>query len=359
MPAEKILIVDNERLVRWSLRQKCEEWGYHVVEAENGTDGLRRAHNESPDLVLLDVRLPDMGGLEILRRLKDSGDARAVIMITADPQLDDVKAALKMGAYDFVGKPLDFDELSVAVKNALETTRLRTEVESLRGEVRRRHGYHDIIGVSQKMTELMSFVSKIATSEATTILVQGESGTGKDLVAKAIHYQSRRQEKAFVAINCSAIPETLMEAELFGHEKGAFTDAKALKKGLFETADGGTLFLDEIGELSPLLQAKLLRVLEDQIIRRVGGVRDMQVDVRVIAASNRDLERMVRDGKFRQDLYYRLAIISVFLPTLRDRREDIFPLVEFFIERYNRKFKKNIKGLTDGTRRLLVKHDWP
>ena len=253
------------------------------------------AHNESPDLVLLDVRLPDVNGIEILEQLKKSGDARAVIMITADPQLEDVKTALKLGAYDFVGKPLDFDELAVAVKNALETTRLRTEVESLRGEVRRRTGYHNVIGVSQKMTELLGFVNKIAASEATTILVQGESGTGKDLIAKAIHYQSRRQEKPFVAINCSAIPETLMEAELFGHERGAFTDAKAMKKGLFEMADGGTLFLDEIGELSPLLQAKLLRVLEDQVIRRVGGVRDMQVDVRVIAASNRDLERAVRD----------------------------------------------------------------
>ena len=229
-------------------------------------------------------------------RLKKSDDARAIIMITADPQLEDVKTALKLGAYDFVGKPLDFDELAVAVKNALETTRLRTEVESLRGEVRRRAGYHNVIGVSQKMAELLGFVSKIAASEATTILIQGESGTGKDLIAKAIHYQSRRQDKPFVAINCSAIPETLMEAELFGHERGAFTDAKAMKKGLFEMADGGTLFLDEIGELSPLLQAKLLRVLEDQVIRRVGGVRDMQVDVRVIAASNRDLERAVRDN---------------------------------------------------------------
>ena len=296
MPSEKVLIVDDEKLVRWSLRQKCEEWGYHVLEADNGSAALRVAHNESPDLVLLDVRLPDASGIEILEQLKKSGDARAVIMITADPQLEDVKTALKLGAYDFVGKPLDFDELAVAVKNALETTRLRSEVESLRGEMRRRTGYHNVIGVSQKMSELLGFVSKIATSEATTILVQGESGTGKDLIAKAIHYQSRRQEKPFVAINCSAIPETLMEAELFGHERGAFTDAKAMKKGLFEMADGGTLFLDEIGELSPLLQAKLLRVLEDQVIRRVGGVRDMQVDVRVIAASNRDLERAVREN---------------------------------------------------------------
>ena len=353
------MIVDDERLVRWSLRQKCEEWGYHVVEAEAGEPALKLAQHESPDLVLLDVRMPDIGGLEVLDRLKRNGDARAVIMITADPQLDDVKAALKLGAYDFVGKPLDFDELNVTIKNALEATRLRTEVQSLRGEVRRRTGYHEVIGSSAKMTELMAFVRKVAASEATTILIQGESGTGKDLIAKAIHYESSRQEKPFVAINCSAIPETLMEAELFGHEKGAFTDAKQMKKGLFETADGGTLFLDEIGELSPLLQAKLLRVLEDQVIRRVGGVRDMQVDVRVIAASNRDLEKAVREGHFRQDLYYRLAIIAIFIPPLRDRKEDILPLVDFFIERYGRKFKKAVRGVTGDTRRLLLAHNWP
>jgi len=359
MPAEKVLIVDDEKLVRWTLRQKCQEWGYQVVEAENGTNGLKTAHAESPDLVLLDVRLPDIGGLEVLTQLKQAGDARAVIMITADPQLEDVKLALKTGAYDFIGKPLDFDELAVAVKNALEATRLRSENASLRKEVRRHAGYHEVVGVSQKMADLMTFVRKVAASEATTILIQGESGTGKDLIAKAIHYESTRQERPFVAINCSAIPETLMEAELFGHERGAFTDAKTMKKGLFEMADGGTLFLDEIGELSPLLQAKLLRVLEDQVIRRVGGVRDMQVDVRVIAASNRDLEKAVREGQFRQDLYYRLAIISVFLPPLRERREDILPMVDFFIERYNRRFRKAIRGVTDDTRKLLTNHDWP
>jgi len=359
MSADKILVVDDERLVRWSLRQKCEEWGYTILEADAGEAALKIAQQESPDLVLLDVRLPDMSGLEVLGNLKRHGDARAVIMITADPQLDDVKAALKLGAYDFVGKPVEFDELNVAIKNALEATRLRNEVQSLRGEVRRRTGYHEVIGSSAKMTELMSFVRKVAASEATTILIQGESGTGKDLIAKAIHYESSRQEKPFVAINCSAIPETLMEAELFGHEKGAFTDAKQMKKGLFETADGGTLFLDEIGELSPLLQAKLLRVLEDQVIRRVGGVRDMQVDVRVIAASNRDLEKAVREGHFRQDLYYRLAIIAIFIPPLRDRKDDIAPLVDFFIGRYNRKFKKSVQGIAQDTRRLLMGHNWP
>jgi two-component system, NtrC family, response regulator AtoC len=359
MHVPKVLIVDDEKLVRWSLRQKCQEWGYQVVEAENGTAGLRAAHDDPPDLVLLDVRLPDINGIEVLQQLKKNGDARAVIMITADPQLEDVKHALKLGVYDFVGKPLDFDELAVATKNALEATRLRSENETLRGEVRRRTGLHAIIGVSLRMTELMSFVNKVAASEASTVLVQGESGTGKDLIAKTLHYHSPRQDRPWVAINCSAIPETLMEAELFGHEKGAFTDAKAMKKGLFEVADGGTLFLDEIGELSPLLQAKLLRVLEDQVIRRVGGIRDLQVDVRVVAASNRDLEKAVRDGQFRQDLYYRLAIISVFLPPLREHKEDIMPLVDFFIGRYNRKFKKNITGITNETRKLLLNHDWP
>jgi len=359
MPAEKILVVDDERLVRWSLRQKCEEWGYHVVEAASGEPGLRMAQQESPDLVLLDVRMPDINGIQVLEQIKKAQEAPPVIMITADPQLDDVKTALKLGAYDFVGKPLDFEELHVTIQNALEANRLRTEVQSLRGEVRRHTGYHDFVAVAPKSIELMNFVEKVAASEATTILVQGESGTGKDLIAKTIHYESSRQNGPFVAINCSAIPETLMEAELFGHEKGAFTDAKQMKKGLFEAANGGTLFLDEIGELSPLLQAKLLRVLEDQVIRRIGGLRDMQVDVRVIAASNRDLEKAVREGGFRQDLYYRLAIIAIFIPPLRERTEDILPLVEFFIDWYNRKFKKAIRGISPETRRLLLAHNWP
>ena len=359
MAQKRILIVDDEKLVRWALTQKCTEYGYQSVEAETGEEALRSLQGESVDAVLLDVHLPDMSGLEVLDKLKQAGETRSIIMMTADPQLDDVKAALRMGAYDFVGKPINFEELGVTLQNALEAGALRTEVESLRGEVRRRAGYHEVIGVSRKITELMKFVYKVAASEASTILIQGESGTGKDLVAKAIHYRSSRSERPFVAINCSAIPETLIEAELFGHEKGAFTDAKAMKKGLFEIADGGTLFLDEIGELSPLLQAKLLRVLEDQMVRRVGGVRDIQVDVRVIAASNRDLEKEVREGRFRQDLYYRLAIIAIYLPALRERKEDIVPLVEFFLEHYNKKFRKAVQGLSEETRRLMLNYDWP
>ena len=359
MAQKRILIVDDDKLVRWTLTQKCTEFGYFSLEASSGEEALRMLQSDPVDAILLDVHLPDLSGIEVLDKLKQAGETRSVIMMTADPQLDDVKAALRLGAYDFVSKPINFDELSVTLQNALDAGELRTEVETLRDEVRRRAGYHDVVGVSRKITELMKFVYKVAASEATTILVQGESGTGKDLVAKAIHYRSNRAERPFVAINCSAIPETLMEAELFGHEKGAFTDAKAMKKGLFEVADGGTLFLDEIGELSPLLQAKLLRVLEDQVIRRVGGVRDIQVEVRVIAASNRDLEREVREGRFRQDLYYRLAIISIFLPTLRERKEDILPLVDFFLAHYNRKFRKSVQGVSEDTRRLLLNYDWP
>jgi len=359
MAQKRILIVDDDKLVRWTLTQKCTEFGYFSLEASSGEEALRMLQTDPVDAILLDVHLPDLSGIGVLEKLKQAGETRSVIMMTADPQLDDVKAALRLGAYDFVSKPINFDELSVTLQNALDAGELRTEVETLRGEVRRRAGYHDVVGVSRKITELMKFVYKVAASEAATILVQGESGTGKDLVAKAIHYRSHRAERPFVAINCSAIPETLMEAELFGHEKGAFTDAKAMKKGLFEVADGGTLFLDEIGELSPLLQAKLLRVLEDQVIRRVGGVRDIQVEVRVVAASNRDLDREVREGRFRQDLYYRLAIISIFLPTLRERKEDIPPLIDFFLAHYNRKFRKSVQGISEETRRLLLNYDWP
>jgi DNA-binding NtrC family response regulator len=315
--------------------------------------------DEQPQAVLLDLRLPDRTGIELLADWKDAGVPGAVILMTADPQLDDVKAAIKLGAYDFVSKPLDFDELAVTLSNAFEATTLRREVRSLRDEVRRRSGYHEVVGASEATRKLMEFVLKVARSEARTILITGESGTGKDLIAKVIHYESTRHDKPFVAINCSAIPETLLEAELFGHEKGAFTDAKAMKQGMFEMADTGTLLLDEISEMSPFLQAKLLRVLEDQTFRRVGGVRDLKVDVRVIAATNRDLERAMAEKHFREDLYYRLSVITVHLPPLRERRHDILPLADFFLRHYSQKFRKPIEGLSEELRRVLLNYDWP
>jgi two-component system response regulator AtoC len=359
MPNEKVLIVDDEKLIRWSVRRQVEEWGYAALEAESGTGALAQIRVETPELILLDVRLPDQSGIEVLREIKQNNLSIPVIMITGDPQLDDIKTAIKLGALDFIKKPLDFDELQITMANAIDRSRLRSERDSLREEVRKRSGYHEIIAKSARTVELMNFVRKVAASEASTVLIQGESGTGKDLIAKAIHYDSVRSDKPFVAINCSAIPETLMEAELFGHERGAFTDAKAQKKGLFEIADGGTLFLDEIGEMSTYLQAKLLRVLEDQTIRRIGGIKDIGVDIRVIAASNRDLEQGVRDVTFRQDLFYRLSVIPIFIPPLRQRKEDIPPLVDFFIERYNFRFRKNVKDITQEARDLLLQYDWP
>ena len=359
MSNEKVLIVDDEKLIRWSVRRQLEEWSYTALEAESGTGALAQVRTEVPDLILLDVRLPDLSGIEVLREIMQNNLGVSVIMITGDPQLDDIKAAIKLGALDFIKKPLDFDELQITIANAIDRSQLRSERDSLREEVRKRSGYHEVIGRSPRMAELMSFVRKVVASEASTVLVQGESGTGKDLIAKAIHYESIRAEKPFVAINCSAIPETLMEAELFGHERGAFTDAKAQKKGLFEIADGGTLLLDEIGEMSTYLQAKLLRVLEDQTIRRIGGVKDIAVDVRVMVASNRDLEQAVRDGTFRQDLFYRLSIIPIFLPPLRHRKEDIPLLSDFFVERYNFRFRKGIKGIVPEALDLFNKYDWP
>jgi DNA-binding NtrC family response regulator len=359
MPKPTILIVDDEPLVRTSLQEYFEKQGYPVLAAEDAAGADREMREHQPAAVLLDVRLPDRTGIELLADWKDDGVLAVVILMTADPQLDDVKAAIKLGAYDFISKPLDFDELVVTLANAFEASELRRTVRTLKDEVRRRMGYHEVVGESESLHKLMDFVLKVARSEARTILLTGESGTGKDLVAKVLHYESSRAEKPFVAINCSAIPETLLETELFGHERGAFTDAKAMKQGLFEVADQGTLFLDEIGEMSLFLQAKLLRVLEDQKLRRVGGVRDLQVDVRVIAASNRDLDRAVAEKRFREDLFYRLSVIAVQIPPLRERNEDILPLAEFFIRHYSQKFRKAVDGMTEELRRALLNYHWP
>ncbi len=359
MPKETILVVDDERLVRWSLQQKLEQWGYHVSLAEDGATALGRIQLDNPDLITLDVKLPDMTGIDVLSELRNRNVQIPVIVITAFGIVDDAVRSLKLGAYDFIEKPINFEKLENAVRNALETRRLRTEV-ALTHEIQRSEFSVDrIVGESDHIREIRELIKKVAASEASTILIQGESGTGKDLVAHAIHYESSRRDRPIHAINCAAIPENLMESELFGHEKGAFTDARTQKKGMFEIADGGTLFLDEVSEMTLGMQAKLLRVLEGQPFRRVGGIKNISVDVRVIVASNRNLEEAVRASKFRQDLYFRLAIIPLHLRPLREHKEDIPALLRHFIRHYNQKFRKNIQGLTKEADELLMNYDWP
>ena len=359
MPKETILVVDDERLVRWSLQQKLERWGYHVSLAEDGATALARVHLDNPDLITLDVKLPDLTGIEVLSELRKRNVQVPVIVITAFGVVDDAVRSLKLGAYDFIEKPINFEKLENSLRNALEARRLRTEVARTHEIQRSEFSVDRIIGVSDHIREVLELIKKLAASEASTILIQGESGTGKDLVAHAIHYESFRRDRPFYAINCAAIPENLMESELFGHEKGAFTDARTQKKGMFEMADGGTLFLDEISEMNLGMQAKLLRVLEGQSFRRVGGVKNITVDVRVITASNRNLEDAVRTSRFRQDLYFRLAIIPLALLPLREHKVDIPPLLDHFIRHYNQKFHKNIQSLTREAEELLMNYDWP
>jgi DNA-binding NtrC family response regulator len=359
MPKETILIVDDEHLVRWSLQQKLEQWGYHVSQAEDGATAIGRVQIDNPDLITLDMKLPDMSGLEVLEKLRNRGVNVPVIMITAFGAIENAVHSLKLGAYDYIEKPLNFEKLENVVRNALETGRLRTEVARTQEIQRSEFSVDQIIGVSRHIVETRELIKKVAMSEAATILIQGESGTGKDLVAHAIHYESNRRARPIFDINCAAIPETLMESELFGHEKGAFTDARVQKKGMFEMADGGTLFLDEITELTLGMQAKLLRVLEGQSFRRVGGVKNIEVDVRVIAASNKNLEDVVRSSEFRQDLYFRLSIIPITLLPLRDHKEDIPVLLDHFLKSYARKFRKNIQGLTKEAEELLLHYPWP
>jgi two-component system response regulator AtoC len=359
MPKETILVVDDERLVRWSLQQKLEQWGYHVSLAEDGATALGRVQLDNPDLITLDVKLPDMTGIEVLSELRKRNILVPVIVITAFGVVDDAVRSLKLGAYDFIEKPINFEKLENSLRNAFETRRLRSEVAHTHEIQRSEFSVEHIIGVSNHTREVVDLIKKLAASEASTILIQGESGTGKDLVAHAIHFESVRRDRPFYAINCAAIPENLMESELFGHEKGAFTDARTQKRGMFEMADGGTMFLDEISEMNLGMQAKLLRVLEGQSFRRVGGIKNINVDVRVIVASNRNLEEAVRSSRFRQDLYFRLAIIPVTLMPLRDRKEDIPPLLDHFMRHYNQKFHKNIQGLTKEAEELLMNYDWP
>ncbi len=359
MAKHKILVVDDEHLIRWSLEQSLRKQGNEVQTAASGEEGLRLVREEAPDLVLLDVQLPGIDGLEVLKKIKEIDEEIIVIMLTALGVLETAVKAMRLGAYDYINKPFNLDELAIVIRKALETGALKREVAHLRSQQSGRYGISNIIGESRHMKTMLTMVQKIAQSDASTVLIQGESGTGKELIAKAIHYESPRADKPFMAINCAAVPETLLESELMGHEKGAFTDARSLKKGLFELADGGTVFLDEIGDMEPGMQAKLLRVLEERSFRRVGGTKDIQVDVRILSATNKDLLKAMEEKTFRSDLYYRIQVIPIFLPPLRERREDILPLVYHFIEHFNREFGKNVKGVSRIAEKFLMEYGWP
>ena len=358
MDKPTILVVDDEQLIRWSLNDRLSQEGYRVVEADTAAAALAR-HAEGVDLVLLDYKLPDGDGLTVLKQMRERDPETLVILLTAHSTIDVAVEAMKRGAYHYANKPFNLDEIALQVEKALETTRLRREVRALRASQAQPYTIDRIVGTSKAVSDLKALLQKVAASPASTVLLTGESGTGKDLAAKVLHYQSDRAQRPFMNITCSALPETILESELFGHERGAFTDARQQKRGLLESADGGTVFLDEIGEMAPALQAKLLRFLEEKTFKRVGGVVDIRVDVRVVAATNRNLEEEVKRGRFREDLYYRLNVLPIVLPPLRARVDDIPTLVNYFIDTFNTEFKKKVQRVSSDAMQRLQRYGWP
>lgn len=356
MPVE-ILIVDDEEMIRWTLREALESEGYKVYDFPRGEDFLQYFKERGGDIVFLDIRLPGASGLEILSQVRQIAPGLPVIMMTAFGDVETAITAMKRGAYDYLTKPYNLAEVSLLIKKIVEENLLRSQLGHFKEKI---DGYfQNILGENSKMKVLRDHIGRAAKSERTTVLIRGESGTGKELVARQIHYQSNRSDKPFIDVNAAAVTSTLLESELFGHEKGAFTDAQRQKKGVFELADKGTLFLDEIGDLSPDLQAKLLRILQEKRFRRVGGSTDITVDVRIIAATNANLEKAMEEGRWRRDLFYRLNVFTIFIPPLCERKDDIMLLAKNFLNQFRLEFSKDISSIHPETCELLSNYQFP
>lgn len=355
---KRVLVVDDEENLRLVLRTFLKRQGYEVEVADNGESALLKVETFGPDVILTDVRMPKMGGLDLLATLKAKGNPATVIVMSAFGNVELALEAMKAGAYDYVQKPFKNDEVLLALKKAEERESLRRENRALRQEVLKENAFESMVAKGEAMKALWKTITKVAEFK-TSALITGESGVGKELVARALHQRSTRSRRAFVAVNCGAIPEALLESELFGHKRGAFTDAQADRMGLFEQADGGVLFLDEIGELPLLLQVKLLRVLQDGTVRRLGENRDVQVDVRLVTATHRDLTTEVKAGRFREDLFYRINVLHLHVPPLRERREDVTLLIDHFIARNNARLGTAIRSISPAARKLLMEYAWP
>ena len=355
-----ILIIDDDETIRYFLPRDLEAEGFQVTTADTGMAGLRALERETVDLVLLDIRLPDLTGIEVLKKIREQWPDQIVVMLTGEPDHETAVSAMRLGARDYLtkGKPIR-EELLLVLERELSNQRLGREVQHLRRERTQKFTREFVRGQSAAMERVFGVVEQVAASESTSVLIEGESGTGKELIAHLIHDLSARKDKPMLEVNCAAIPRELLESELFGHEKGAFTDARQQKQGLLELANGGTLFLDEVGEMSLTIQVKLLRVLERMTFKRVGGTKDITVSVRVISATNQNLETMVREQRFREDLYYRLKVVPIRVPALRDRREDILPLARHFLEQFNRAFGKGFRALDPEAERILLSYPWP
>jgi two-component system response regulator AtoC len=357
-PMRRILVVDDEENIRLVLRTLLRKNGYEVETADSGESALALVDTFGPDVILTDVRMPKMGGLDLLATLKAKQHAATVIVMSAYGNVDLALEAMKAGAYDYVGKPFKPDEIVLALRKAEERESLRRENRALKEQIQKDSQFESIIAKSPQMTEIFRTIAKVADFR-TTVLILGESGVGKELVARAIHARSNRKGQPFVAINCGAIPENLLESELFGHRKGAFTDAHADRRGLFEEADNGTLFLDEIGELPLNLQVKLLRVLQEDTIRRLGDTKDVKVNARIITATHRDLTAETKAGRFREDLFYRINVLQLIVPPLRERREDISILLDHFLSKNNARLGTQIRGFSHDARKVLLEYSWP